>query len=255
MQHPKKPRWNKIMKIVVVLLVLVVLQTLPIFFPRPLFAETLQSGSIRVHHTKGDEKGAREVLDLLVQRGGDILAQLGADGEPEVEVHLYPTQWQLAIREAGFATLLVAPEWHIGDSHGGNIMMVSPYTPVRVHDHDSILAAVLHEWVHAVNHRQNPEMNYFWDNGLATWLAGQTADEGMLRDMPFPSIEDMHTENGLKFGQMGGYAFSYDYIRYLTERHGWPKVAAYARGEGDHETVFGLSEEELYTNWKEACGK
>lgn len=231
------------------IVLLLILQTLPRFFPKPVFAETLTDGAIVVHYTKGEETGAREVFSLLQQEGDSIRERLGATGRTEVVVNLYPTQWQLAIREAGFATLLVAPEWHIGDSHGGNIMMVSPYTPVRVHSHDSILAATLHEWVHAVLHELNPDISYFWDNGLATWLAGQLPDEEMLRDMPIPTLADMHTDNGLKFGQMGGYAFSYDYIRFLENKYGWDAVAAFARGEGTYEAIFGISEADLHQAW------
>ena len=204
-----------------------------------------------IHYTKGEEAGAQEVFALLQQEGDLVRERLGAAGRTEVVVNLYPTQWQLAIREAGFATLLVAPEWHIGDSHGGNIMMVSPNTPVRVHSHDSILSATLHEWVHAVMHELNPDISYFWDNGLATRLAGQLPDEEMLLNMPIPTLEDMQTDNGLKFAQMGGYAFAYDYIRFLEQKYGWEAVAAFARGEGTHETLFGISEKDLHHAWTE----
>jgi len=245
-----RKRGKRIMTVILVILSLLILQTLPRFFPKPLFAKTLNTGDIRVNYVKGDEKGAEEVLNLLTERGDEIRRQLNAPGQTRVEVHLYPTQWQLAIREAGFATLLVAPEWHIGDSHGGNIMMVSPYTPVRVHTHDSILAATLHEWVHAVNHEMNPDLNYFWDNGLATYLAGQVPDEAALRSMQIPSIADMHTENGIKFGEMGGYAFSYDYIRFLEKKWGWEAISKYAKGDSDYASAFGMNEEELYDLWK-----
>lgn len=245
----RKAGKRRLVGVLIGLVAILVLQTMPVFFPKPLFAKTLTDGAIAVNYTKGEEKGAREVFDLLRQRGDDIRRKLGADGTTVVTVHLYPTQWQLAIREAGFATLLVAPEWHIGDSHGGNIMMVSPDTPVRVHTHDSILAATLHEWVHAVMHELNPDIRYFWDNGLATWLAGQLPDEEVLAGMDIPSLADTHTDNGLYFGQMGGYAFSYDYIRFLNESFGWNPVAVYARGEGSYLEVFGMTEEDLYRLW------
>lgn len=167
------------------------------------------------------------------------------------EVYIYKTQKQLAIREAGFITLAIAPSWHIGDSHNGNIMMVSPYTPVKGHTHDSILTATLHELVHAIVYRINPDLSYFWDNGLATYLAQQKPEQIELNSHPVPTISDMHTENGLKFGEMGGYAFSYKYIEYLDKTCGWEKVLAYASGKGNYEEIFNKSEETIYQEWGE----
>ena len=243
----KKPKTVWI--IVISIVVLLVLQTLPIFFPRPLGSVALEDERVRVYYVPGDEKGAHEVFDLLNAKTDEIYKLMNYESTDQIQVYLYPTQWQLAIREAGFATLIIAPPWHIGDSHDGNIMMVSPYTPVRVHTHDSILTATLHELVHSIVFHINPNLNYFWDNGLATYLAGQLPEEGTLTSMPVPSIDDMHTDNGLVFGNMGGYAFSYDYIEFMQETYGWDKVMAYASGNGGYEEVFGYSEAEIYEQW------
>jgi hypothetical protein len=101
----------------------------------------------------------------------------------------------------------------------------------------------------------NPELNYFWDNGLATYLSGQTPEEGTIASMPVPTMAQMHTDNGLEFGNMGGYAFSYSYIDYLDQTYGWDKVAAYAAGKGDYEAIFGATEAEIYDAWCDYLGK
>ena len=133
-------------------------------------------------------------------------------------------------------------------------MMVSPYTPVRVHTHDSILMATLHELVHSIVFQINPNLSYFWDNGLATYLSGQAPEGGMIESMSVPSIEQMHTNNGLEFGNMGGYAFSYNYIEFLEQTYGWEKVVAFASGDGSYEKVFGASEAEIYDAWSAKLG-
>lgn len=234
------------------IILLLILQTLPVFFPRPLGSKALEDERIILYYLPGDEKGANEVFELLNAKSDEIYKKMNFQSPGQIQVNLYPTQWQLAIREAGFATLIIAPPWHIGDSHNGNIMMVSPYTPVSVHTHDSILMATLHELVHSIVFHVNPNLSYFWDNGLATYLSGQTPEDGMLGAMPVPSIEQMHTDNGLVFGNMGGYAFSYDYIEFLDQTYGWDKVVAYASGNGGHEDVFGYSESEIYQQWSES---
>ena len=249
----KKPK--TIWIILLVVAVLLVLQTLPVLFPKPLGSVEMADERIRLYYQPGDEKGAKEVFDLLNEKSGEIYQRMGLSSITPTNVYLYKTQWQLAIREAGFATLIIAPPWHIGDSHGGNIMMVSPYTPVRVHTHDSILLATLHELVHSIVFQINPDLSYFWDNGLATYLSGQTPEEGMIESMTVPSIEQMHTDNGLEFGNMGGYAFSYNYIEFLEKTYGWDQVVAYASGNGDYEAVFGASEQEVYDAWRAYLGK
>lgn len=246
----KKPKTLMIILIIIATLLLV--QTLPVFFPRPLGSVVLEDERIRLYYMPGDEKGANEVFDLLNAKSDEIYKKMNFQSPGQIKVSLYPTQWQLAIREAGFATLIIAPPWHIGDSHNGNIMMVSPYTPVRVHTHDSILMAALHELVHSIVFHINPNLSYFWDNGLATYLSGQTPEEGMLLSMPVPSLDDMHTDNGLVFGNMGGYAFSYDYIEFLEQAYGWDKVVAFASGGGDYKAVFGFTEEEIYQQWAQS---
>ena len=251
MKKKRKTGWI----ILIVIAALLVLQTLPIFFPKPLGSVEMADERVHLYYQPGDEKGAKEVFDLLNQRSGEIYAQMNYTSTAPINVYLYKTQWQLAIREAGFATLIIAPPWHIGDSHEGNIMMVSPYTPVRVHTHDSILLATLHELVHSIVFQINPELNYFWDNGLATYLSGQTPEEGTISSMPVPTLAQMHTDNGLEFGNMGGYAFSYSYIEYLDKKYGWDKVATYAAGKGDYETIFGATEAELYDAWCDSLGK
>ena len=246
----KKPKtiWIVLLSIAVLL----VLQTLPVFFPRPLGSVALENERICLYYVPGDEKGANEVFDLLNAKSDEIYKKMNFANPEQIKVNLYPTQWQLAIREAGFATLIIAPPWHIGDSHNGNIMMVSPYTPVRVHTHESILLATLHELVHSIVFHINPELNYFWDNGLATYLSEQVPEADMLTSMPVPSMADMHTDNGLVFGNMGGYAFSYDYIEFLEQEYGWDKVVAYASGEGDYDAVFGKTEGEIYAQWAQS---
>lgn len=64
--------------------------------------------------------------------------------------------------------------------------------------------------------------------------------------MSIPSLEDMHTENGLTFSEMGGYAFSYKYIEYLDQIYGWDKVVYYASGKGSYEEIFNHTEEDIY---------
>lgn len=245
----KKSRRKKTLIIVSIILALAIIQTLPVFFMKPWGSKTLKNDFINLNYQTGDEAGAEEVFNLLVEKTEAIYKKMNYVRAYPIDVYIYKTQAQLAFREAGIITLAFAPKWHIGDSHNGNIMMLSPNTPIEAHTHDTILMATLHELVHSINYRINPDISYFWDNGLATFLSEQfpQADEYDINRIP--SMDDMHTDNGLKFGNMGGYAFSYFYIEYLSDTYGWDKVVAYAKGEGDYEEIFNKSEQEIYVDW------
>jgi hypothetical protein len=245
----KKSMKEKLLISTICIVVLIIIQTLPIFFVKPFGSKIIDDRDICLYYQPGDEKGANEIFDILKEKSGEIYRKMNFKSDTPVKVYLYKSQKQLAIREAGFVTLTFAPSWYIGDSHKGNIMMVSPYTPVKGHTHDTIVTATLHELVHSIVYQINPNLNYFWDNGLATYLAQQKPEKEDITSRPVPSMEDMHTENGLKFGNMGGYAFSYNYLEYLDKAYGWEKVVAFASGKGSYEEVFQRSEKEVYAEW------
>lgn len=251
----KKNKSKKAAVIIICIIAIALVQTLPVFFPKPLGSKSIIADNISLYYQSGDEKGANEVFELLNEKSDEIYTKMNFVSNTPTNVYLYKTQWQLAIREAGFITLIIAPPWHIGDSHNGNIMMVSPYTPVKVHSHDSILTATLHELVHSIVYQVNPNLSYFWDNGLATYLSEQKPEQAMIEAMPVPTLQDMHTDNGLEFGEMGGYAFSYNYIEYLDQTYGWEKVVNYASGKGSYEEIFNRSEEDIYTDWCQHLNK
>lgn len=245
----KKERRKKTMVILAFIVVFAIIQTLPVFFLKPMGFKTMVDENIEMYYAPGVQKGAEEVFELLQLKSSEIKDKMNVKFDEPTKVYIYKTQSQLAIREAGFVTLLIAPSWHIGDSHNGNIMMVSPYTKVKGHTHESILNATLHELVHAINYQINPKLSYFWDNGLATFLSNQKPSESDLKSHSIPTFKQLKTDNGLEFGNMGGYAYSYSYIEYLDETYGWDKLLAFASGGKTYEEVFGKSELDIYNDW------
>lgn len=240
---------QKVLIVIGVIVAILVIQTLPVFIVKPLGAKQYVNKDVVVYYERGDEAGAREIFDLVTGEIGRIKTTMKFQPTKPLEIYVYKTQASLAIREAGFVTLLFAPSWFIGDSEQGVIRMVSPNTPVKGHTHDTILNGTLHEVVHSVNFYKNPRLSYFWDNGLATYVANQKPDKTMLSFASLPSFEDLHTDNGLKFGNMGGYAYSYSYVEYLDKTYGWDTVISFASGEKSYEQAFGKSEREIYVDW------
>ncbi len=250
--HPMTPRktWlKKTLIILAIIMALVVIQTLPVFILKPLGAKQYVNNDVLVYYEPGDESGAREVFDFVTSNMAELKAMMKYQSDKPLEIYVYKTQSSVAIREIGFAALLITPSWLVGNSKQGVIRMVSPNTRVEGHTHQTILDATLHEVVHSINYYKNPHLSYFWDNGLATYLAKQKPDASFLSYAALPSLEDLHTNNAIKFGNMGGYAYSYSYVDYLERTYGWDSVIAFASGEKDYQAAFGKSEAEIYADW------
>ncbi len=252
MKYENKMKKNTILGCI---LMLIIIQTLPIFLLKPIGYETMADKNIQLYYSPGEEKGATEVFNLLQLKSGEIREKMKVGSKQPTKVYLYKTQNQLAIRKAGLITLAFVPSWYIGDSHNGNIMMVSPYAKVKGHTYESILNATLHELAHSINFQINPKMSYFWDNGLATYMAEQKPNEVDLINSTIPTFKQFKTDNKLEFGNMGGYAYSYLYIKYLDEKYGWYKVLAFAYSSEfyEYEDVFGRSELAIYEDWSDYC--
>ncbi len=240
---------KKMLIIVGILVAALVIQTIPVFVLKPLGAREYVSKDVVVYYEPGDESGSREIFDLVTNNIAEIKAMMKYESSKPLEIYVYKTQSSLAIREAGFAALLIAPPWFIGNSRQGVIRMVSPNTAVKGHTHDTILNGTLHEVVHSINYYKNPHLSYFWDNGLATYVAKQKPDRTFLSFASLPSFDDLQTGNAVTFSNMGGYAYSYSYVEYLEKTYGWDSVIAFASGEKDYQQVFGKSEREIYADW------
>lgn len=240
---------KKILIIVGIIVALLVVQTSPVFIVKPLRAKEYANTDVVVYYQPGDERGAREIFDLVANNIAGIKARMKYESDKPLEIYAYKTQSRLVMTEAGFAALLIAPSWFIGNSRWGVIRMVSPNTKVKGHTHDTILNGTLHEVVHSINYYKNPHLSYFWDNGLATYVANQKPEQGSVSFASLPSFEDVQTNSALRFGNMGGYAYSYSYIEYLEKTYGWDSIMAFASGEKDYQQAFGKSELEIYTEW------
>ncbi len=235
--------------IATVVVALLIIQSLPVFILMPFGAQAYDDPDFVVYYEAGDAAGAREVFDLVKSSMAELKQRMADQPDSKLTIYVYKAQSSVWIRKYGLATMLIAPTWYIGDTVGGVVRIVSPNTAVPRQTHDTILGAVLHEIVHSINYHKNPRLTYFWDNGLATYIAGQTPTHVTYLGMP--SLADTHTSNEIKFGNMGGYDYSYSYIEYLDAKYGWEKVIEYAAGGRTYEQVFGATEQQIYDAWAE----
>lgn len=240
---------SKLVAIVICVMILALVQTLPVFFLKPMGSRELAGKNVVVYYQPDDEKGARELYIRLDKNAGEIRNKLGFTSHKPTEVYVYAKQPQLWIRKWGILSRIIAPNWYIGDNRGEKVLIVSPSARVKGNDHDNILGASEHELVHTINYQINPELSYWLDNGIATYLSGQIPWEGFARTTAIPRFSDLKSENQIKFGKIGGYQFSYTYIEYIDKTYGWKTVLQLAQGNKTYQQIFHKSAYTIYQEW------
>lgn len=249
---------NKLLKKILALLVMIVIisiaQYIPALFLKTPDMKVKEGQYVIVYYQKGDDKGAQEVFNLLETNASKIRQKLDFSETSKTRMYIYRKQSTFHMRKAGLITLLIAPKWYIGDNKGDTALMVSPYSDVSVHDHDSILSAAPHEMIHTINYLVNPKLSYWIDNGVAGYLSNQKPQEGFTKRSKVPSFEDTHIENEIKFGNIGGYEYSYLYIEFIDKIYGWESMVRLVKGESYNE-VFSKTEKEVYDEWIKYLGE
>lgn len=245
----KKKR--KIIILVFVFVMIVVVQSLPVFILKNIGMKNMYGKYVNVYYDSDDESGSNMVFDKLENTMQQISNKLNYETNTNTDVYVYKNQSSLHIRKFGLITLIMAPDWYIGDNKGPVALMVSPNTDVNGHNEESIMSAATHELVHTINYRINNKLSYFIDNGVATYLAEQKPHENLTEVIPIPSIEFLDVENELEFGNNGGYQYSYVFIEFLDKEYGWSSVIELIQGNKSYEGIFFKNREEIYNEWIE----
>lgn len=232
-----------------IVLIVVVLQSLPIFVLKNVGMKKIEGDYIELYYDAVDDHGGRMVFEQLENSVKEISDKLSLRSEKKTEVYVYKKQSSLHVRKYGLATLIIAPDWYIGDNKGPIVLMVSPNADVKGHNTASIISAATHELVHTINYRINPELSYFVDNGVATYLAEQSPHQGFTQDRPIPPLEFFDIKNEIKFGNQGGYQYSYAFIEFLDQEYGWKSVVELIKGNKSYQQIFSKNKQEIYNEW------
>ena len=244
-------RKRMILKITMVLVSLIIIQSLPILFLKNIGMESITGNYVKIEYDKGDLEGGTKVFNKLEQVAKELHNKLDFDRDEPTKVYVYKKQASLHIRKAGLITLLLPLDWYIGDNKGDIVLIVSPHSNNRIHDENSILEAAVHEFVHTINFQINPHLSYFLDNGVATYLAHQRPFNDFARNMKLPEMDYLSIKDQKRFGETGGYFFSYTFIEFLDLRYGWKAVLDLIRGELSYQEIFSKPEGDIYQEWKE----
>ncbi|HHW00241.1 MAG TPA: hypothetical protein GXX36_11880 [Clostridiaceae bacterium] len=199
------------------------------------------------YYEKQDENATQDMAELLETTYKNINSAMNFSPSKKTEIYIYPDHKTFQAKKYGYLGMILGPEWYIGDNIGDKVIIVSPLNPGSVHDYNSVVQAVVHEYIHTVVYQINKKAPKFLNEGLAGYLSGNAKPNYPLRNVP--DIEDTKISNPIKFGNKGLYAFSYTYIEFLHKNYGMDKTMRLVENPSAYEEIFGVSEEEIYEQW------
>ncbi|QOY35518.1 hypothetical protein AWH56_023010 [Anaerobacillus isosaccharinicus] len=240
---------NKWYYVILIVVLLVVIQIYPMLNVHTNEMVREETGNFILYFEEVDRAVASEIGELLNTKRGGINHKLSFEGTEMTEVYIYPDQNTLHGKKYGMIGRLIGPKWYIGDNIGKKVLLVSPNNPGPEHSSESVVTAVVHEYVHTVVYQINRKTPKWIDEGLAVYLAGQKPMADSISKNPVPSFKKVKTNNPITFGNIGGYEYSYTYMRFIDSQFGLEAVGQFLRNELDYEAAFGYTEEELYDMW------
>lgn len=222
----------------------------PTFFLKTSDMNLFEGEATRVFY-QSETEAAREVFQLAEARAPEIIQSLEVNQTEPIEIYVYDRQSDMQRKKYGQIGPLLGQDWYIGDNVKDKVLLTSPADQGTAHDKDTILRAVVHELVHAYNHRINPRMSYWLDNGLAGYLSDQSPPPDLVSFRSIPSLKETQVSGPLApltFADMGGYEFSYTYIEFLDHTFEWSMIVELAK-TGDYTWCFGVDESLVYQEW------
>lgn len=189
---------------------------------------------------------------LLEGNFARITADLRCTDMPRVNVFVYPSVESF---HSG-VNMTLDEDWFVGFCRTpDSIHIVSPLNPGPVHTYETLMAAVVHEFVHAVFCQVrggSPSGSPLWlFEGVACWEYGPVPDpsfihEAVIRD-EVPTLIDLAGD----FVAAHGYEFSYTLVEYAIDTYGIEAVVRLIRSPSDFEGAFGedITERVFETRW------
>jgi hypothetical protein len=225
-------RQRKALKIAIcvaaISLILILINFIPTFYLKNPGMNELRGEYITVYYEK-EEAAAEDVYKLIEGESMRVALKLGFTSSQDICLYIYDNQRSMQIKKYGLVVLFMGLDWYIGDNRGTSVILTSPANPGNAHDYDEVKTAAVHETVHAYNSLLNPNMPLWVNEGMATYLAGQTPREVLWPILFEPSIVQMHTNSPTEFEEIGGYEFAYTYIEFIDNTFGWENVLIYAK--------------------------
>lgn len=199
-----------------------------------------------IYYEKKDENAAMDISSRLQKGYDSVSSMIKIRPDYKTKVYIYPDLNELHMKKYGLLGRIFGPEWYIGDNIKNKVIIVSPNSPGKMHDYESVANAALHEYVHTLMWSINPKLSLFLNESMAGYISGNT--KPAFRINHIPTYEDTKISNPLTFGNSGMYEISYTYIEYLDKTYGMQKVMQLVKTQ-DYFKTFGKSERSIFEEY------
>ncbi len=216
--------------------------------------QTRETAHFSIHYQATDASCIDAVTNVLEGNHQRVCADLrvALDFKPAVRIYPDLTTFHQAIGSPN------AADWVVGLTNlSGEIKIVSPLRPGPQHTYDSILQALVHEFVHAVVLRGigATALPMWLQEGVASYEAGQMNEAAWAGIGPYvtsnriPSFADLGDRS--RFADLGGYAWSYTILDFAVTTYGRDTLRPWIDNGGAFEATFGVTEAAFRARWIE----
>ncbi|WP_291648578.1 peptidase MA family metallohydrolase [Clostridium sp.] len=206
----------------------------------------------KYYSNENDSKAIKELSEVLNNNYSTITDNFNTNLEEKVEIIIYSNIKEFH-RSIGNAD---ASDGMVGVAYDNTIKMVSPLNPGSIHDKESLLKVIVHEFVHIVtfninNQKENIMPTWFME-GIAVHEANQITDYEKKyirdnlsenRDINIDDINDNFYNNKLS------YLYSGSIIDFILDEFGYGKLIQVIKSPNEMEMILGISNEDLKNNW------
>jgi len=233
---------------------ILLIQFVPMISLRTISMRNMVIDNFSFYYEKSDDKTVDAVLKVLNENSSRVKTSLKIKENALINVYIYSSVYSLHLHRFGFFIGIFLPDWYVGDNTNQSVLIVSPNNPGSAHSYESIMGACVHEYVHVLTDRINPNTEKWIKEGIAVYLAGQKPERSSIRRASI-AFSDFSNINGLKFGKIGGYPLSYILIEFIEKKYGFDKILELINSNNDYAKTFGKGKREIYDEWMDYLSK
>ena len=132
--------------------------------------------------------------------------------------------------------------------------MVSPLNPGSVHNYETLMKVIVHEYTHILVSNINYNTDVYLNEGIAGVESNQIDNNAkyylkeVAKAEKLPSIDEMKNYYG-KLEQP--YFLSGGFVEFIINNYGYDIIIKLIENPDDIELITGASKEELVARWKE----
>ena len=206
----------------------------------------------KYYSNENDSKTIKDLSEVLNTNYNNITDHFNTKLETKIEIIIYPNieDFHKSISK------VEASDGIVGVAYDNTIKMVSPLNPGSIHNKESLLKVIVHEFVHIVtfninNQKENNIPTWFME-GISVYEANQITDyekkaikENLSQNIDI-TIDDI---NDNFYNNQFSYLYSGSIVDFIVNEFGYEKLIQVIKYPNDIENILDLSIEELKNNW------